>query len=77
MHEILRPRTQVGELGHEGMSVFAQENNPVPIDRDVFFGGESVSHIGCGFQHSVATTDAGTIMSLTMLSSSLRNSCTC
>lgn len=52
---------KVGELGHEGMSVFAQESSPLPIDKDEYFGGEKIVNVGCGHQHSVAVTEGGAV----------------
>uniref|UniRef100_A0A6U4KJF0 Uncharacterized protein n=1 Tax=Hemiselmis andersenii TaxID=464988 RepID=A0A6U4KJF0_HEMAN len=52
---------KVGELGHEGMSVFAQENTPMAIDKEEFFHGERVVHIGCGQKHCVAVTEGGSL----------------
>jgi len=54
-------KNKVGELGLEGMSVFAQESAPTVLEKDESFKGASVADIGCGHQHCIALTTCGQV----------------
>ena len=54
-------KNKVGELGLEGMSVFAQESSPTVLEKEESFKGAAVADLGCGYQHCVALTTCGQV----------------
>lgn len=54
-------KNKVGELGLEGMSVFAQESAPTVLEKDESFKGASVADLACGYQHCLALTTCGQV----------------